>query len=140
MKKNQIIVLVMVAVGGFLLWTLFKKPATTTTIAPSTTGNPATGGCVNVPENLPKFKTAVVPGIAKEYLGVTDAQFTDAFQQRLLGFFVSLDVEPSEYSMKYFGKEAIAAYLNSPDGQLPHWNTVKGVRRCQSTNTAFRLV
>ena len=140
MKKNPIVIVLIVATGGFLIWLLLRKN-TTATPSVTTNTNATTGtGCIQVPDNFPKFNTAVTPSGAQEFLGVPDAQFTDGFQQRLLGFFVSLDVEPDGYIMKYFGKEAIAAYLNSQDGQLAHWQVVKGSRRCQSTNTTYKLI
>jgi hypothetical protein len=132
---RNIVLLVAVAIGLLLLVFLFRKPKKPDTgdtpgdpqdDAPPSTNVP----CQNVPDNLPSFQNAVTPPGAKAYLGVPDADWTPDFEARLRGFFLAVDVEPSDFTMKYFGANAIWKYLDSPEGQLPDQLVLKASKRC----------
>ena len=98
---RNIVLLVAVAIGLLLLVFLFRKPKKPDT--GDTPGDPQDDGpqsanapCQNVPDNLPSFQNAVTPPGAKAYLGVPDADWTPDFEARLRGFFLAVDVEPSD--------------------------------------------
>ncbi len=86
--------------------------------------------CQQVPDNLPKYQNAQTPPGAKSFLKVSDDDWTPDFEARLRGFFLALDVEPSDFTMKYFGADLIWQYLNSSEGQLPDLIVLKASKRC----------
>lgn len=133
----HIVIVAAVAIGLLLLVVFLFRPAKA---APGTGGENGNGPgddpppgplpCQNVPDNLPPFQNSVTPPGAKAFLGVPDANWTPDFEARLRGFFLAVDVEPSDATMKYFGAAIIWQYLNSPDGQLPDLLVLKGSKRC----------
>jgi hypothetical protein len=132
---RNIVIIVAVAIGLLLLVFLFRKPQKPD--SGDTPGDPQDDGpqsanapCQNVPDNLPPFQNAVTPPGAKAYLGIPDADWTPDFEARLRGFFLAVDVEPSDFTLKYFGAKVIWQYLNSPDGQLPDQLVLKASKRC----------
>ncbi|MBK8968620.1 MAG: hypothetical protein R3D58_07095 [Saprospiraceae bacterium] len=88
--------------------------------------------CQKVPANLPKYKTALTSPGAKDYLKVPDEEWTADFEARLRGFFVAVDVEPSDFTLKYFGADLIWKYLDSQDGQLPDLLVIQSSKRCDT--------
>ena len=92
----------------------------------------ASANCYYVPKEFPKFQPVAVPAEAKTILGVSDADWTNGFQDRLLGWFVAIDVTPAAYVLTYFGKDLVMQYLNSPVGQYPSNIVLKGSARCDS--------
>ena len=138
MKNIRDIVLIAAVVIGLLLLVVFlfrrDKAAADATQQPgqSPGGDPprVPFPCQNIPDHLPRFQTASTPSAAKTFLGVPDADWTADVEARLRGFFLALDVEPSDFTMKYFGAPLIWQYLNSPEGQLSDLLVLKGVKRC----------
>ena len=133
----HIVIIAAVAIGLLLLVVfLFRRVKA----SPGTGGENDNGSgddppvgplpCQNVPDNLPHFQNAVTPSGAKAFLGVPDAGWTPDFEARLRGFFLAVDVEPSDFTMKYFGASVIWQYLNSPEGQLPDLVVLKASKRC----------
>lgn len=138
MKLKDIILVVILVLGLLLALAYFFKPKTDTSQGIGD-GNPGdnppipTDGkmpCQEVPDNLPRFQNAVTPANAKTFLNVPDADWTPDFESRLRGFFLAVDVEPTDYSMKYFGAKLIWQYLGSQDGQLPDMVVLKASKRC----------
>jgi hypothetical protein len=135
MKSNTILYILLGVLSLGLVYLLFFKKSASKEDPPPTPVPPVnTGGvdCIPVPEGLQAATSALVPSEAQTYLGITAALYNDAFQQRLIGFFTAIDVQPTNERMKYFGKETILKYLASPMGQLPHWDVVKGSLRCKN--------
>ncbi len=139
---RNIALIVAAAIGLLLLIRLLFPPAATGDSGDGNPGgeNPAPNGsgqsagipCQNIPDNLPRYQTAATPPGAKAYLNVSDADWTQDFEARLRGFFLAVDVEPSDFTMKYFGAKLIWQYLNSPEGQLPDLLVLKASKRCGS--------
>lgn len=98
-------------------------------------GDPVDAGCFHVPREFPKFQPLSIPDAAKSILGISDADWTTVFQDRLLGWFIAIDVAPSDYVLNYYGKELIMQYLNSPVGIYPSNIVVKGSARCDLIKT-----
>ena len=138
MKNNTVLfVIIGILTLGLAYLLFFKKGSTDTPAAdnkpaPPQQVNNSGVDCIHVPEGLQGATSALVPSEAQTYLGISAAQYTEAFQQRLIGFFTAIDVQPTNERMKYFGKETILKYLASPMGQLPHWDVVKGSLRCKN--------
>ena len=133
--KNLLFVIIGILTLGLSYLLFFKKKEEATTPAPTPAPTIPVGGvnCYQVPEGLAPFSSPLVPPNAQTYLGFSDVQWTDDLQQRILGFFQSIDVQPTESRMKFFGKQAILDYLNTSTGQLPHWDVVKGALRCSTS-------
>jgi hypothetical protein len=135
MKNNTALYIVMAVLGLGMVYLLFfkkepeKVPDNPAPIQPVNTGGVM---CIPVPEGLPVATSALIPNEAQVFLGFTAVQWTDTLQQRLIGFFTAIDVQPSNERIKYFGKDTILKYLDSPMGQLPHWDVVKGSLRCKN--------
>ena len=134
---RDIVIIAAVAIGLLLLVVFLFRPAKTAPDAGNKPGDPPdadrpTGPlpCQNIPGNLPPFQNAVTPPGAKAFLGVPETDWTPEFEARLRGFFLAVDVEPSDSTMKYFGAVIIWQYLNSPDGQLPDQIVLKASKRC----------
>jgi len=134
---SHIVIVAAVAIGLLLLVVFLFRRVKASPGAGGENGNvpgddppPGPLPCQNVPDNLPHFQNAVTPSGAKAFLGVPDADWTPDFEARLRGFFLAVDVEPSDFTMKYFGAGLIRQYLNSPDGQLPDLIVLKGSKRC----------
>jgi hypothetical protein len=132
---RDIVVIAAVAIGLLLLVVYLFRPVKA--VATPDTGDDSAPGdspqpkhCHNVPENLPAFQNPVTPPGARAYLNVSDADWTPEYEARLRGFFLAVDVEPSDFTMKYFGADAIRQYLNTADGQLPDQLVLKGSKRC----------
>ncbi len=132
-----IIIIVAVVIGLLLLVVFLFRPAKTTPDAGNKPGDPPDVDppkgplpCQNIPGNLPSFQNAVTPPGAKTFLGVPEANWTPEFEARLRGFFLAVDVEPSDSTMKYFGAAIIWQYLNSSDGQLSDLLVLKASKRC----------
>ena len=133
---RDIVIIAAVAIGLLVLVVFLFRPGKA--VAKDKNNGDATGDdppvgplpCQNVPDNLPHFQNAMTPPGAKAFLGVPDADWTPDFEARLRGFFLAVDVEPSDFTMKYFGAGLIRQYLNSPDGQLPDLIVLKGSKRC----------
>ncbi len=140
MKSVRDIVIIAAIVIGLLLLIVFLfRPAKTAPDKTDSKGeppqdNPPPGPlpCQNIPANLPPYQNAVTPPGAKAYLNVPDADWTPDFEARLRGFFLAVDVEPSDATMKYFGASQIWQYLNSPEGQLPDLLVLKSSKRCDT--------
>ena len=135
MKNNTALYAVMAVLSlGIVYLLFFKKEAAKVTDNPAPIQPVNTGGvnCIPVPEGLPGATSALVPSEAQSYLGFTAIQWTETLQQRIIGFFTAIDVQPSNERTKYFGKDTILKYLDSPMGQLPHWDVVKGSLRCKN--------
>lgn len=137
MKLKDVVLIVILVVVLLLALAYFFKPKAGDETDPGNNtpgnGDPGTPGaipCQKVPGNFPPFQNAATPPGAKAFLGVTDAEWTSEFEARLRGFFLAVDVEPTEYAMKYFGSKLIWQYLNSQDGQLPDLIVLKGSKRC----------
>lgn len=86
--------------------------------------------CQTIPNNLPRYQDAATPSSAKTFLNVPDADWTPDFEARLGGFFLAVDVAPSNFTLKFFGRKLIWRYLNSPDGQLSDLLVLKGAKHC----------
>ena len=135
---RDIVVVAAVAIGLLILVVFLFRPnkasASNGKNNGDTTGDdpPPVGPlpCQNIPDNLPPFQNTVTPSGAKAFLGVPDADWTPDFESRLRGFFLAVDVEPSDFTMKYFGASVIWQYLNSPEGQLPDLVVLKASKRC----------
>lgn len=135
---RDIVVIAAVAIGLLVLVVFLFRPNNASASNGKNNGD-ATGDdpppvgplpCQNIPDNLPHFQNAVTPPGAKAFLGVPDAEWTADFEARLRGFFLAVDVEPSDFTMKYFGASVIWQYLNSPEGQLPDLVVLKASKRC----------
>lgn len=135
---RDIVIIAAVAIGLLALVVFLFRPGKAATkdknSGDATGDDPPVGPlpCQNIPGNLPPFQNAVTPSGAKAFLGVPDADWTPEFEARLRGFFMAMDVEPTEYTMKYFGSKLIWQYLNSQDGQLPDMVVLKGSKRCDT--------
>lgn len=134
---RDIVIVAAVAIGLLLLIVHLFRPGKTAADAgtnqngePDGDQPPGTLPCQSIPENLPPFQNAVTPPGAKAYLNVPDADWTPDFEARLRGFFLAVDVEPSDFTLKYFGAAIIWQYLNSPEGQLSDLLTLKASKRC----------
>jgi len=134
---RDIVIVAAVAIGLLLLIVYLFRPGKTAADAgtnqngePDGDQPPGTLPCQSIPENLPPFQNAVTPPGAKAYLNVPDADWTPDFEARLRGFFLAVDVEPSDFTLKYFGAAIIWQYLNSPEGQLSDLLTLKASKRC----------
>ncbi len=134
---RDIVIVAAVAIGLLLLIVYLFRPGKTAADAGSNQGEepegdqpPGTLPCQSIPENLPPFQNAVTPPGAKAYLNVPDADWTPDFEARLRGFFLAVDVGPSDFTLKYFGAAIIWQYLNSPEGQLSDLLTLKASKRC----------
>lgn len=134
---RDIVLIAAVAIGLLLLVVYLFRPGKAAVTPDDGTGDtpgdnpqPKLQSCHNVPENLPAYQNATTPPGAKAYLNVPDADWTPDFEARLRGFFLAVDVEPTDFTMKYFGAEAIWQYLNTADGQLPDQLVLKGSKRC----------
>ncbi|MFN0012975.1 MAG: hypothetical protein ACKVU2_00375 [Saprospiraceae bacterium] len=134
---RDIVIVAAVAIGLLLLIVYLFRPGKSAADAGSNQGEepdgdqpPGTLPCQSIPENLPPFQNAVTPPGAKAYLNVPDADWTPDFEARLRGFFLAVDVEPSDFTLKYFGAAIIWQYLNSPEGQLSDLLTLKASKRC----------
>lgn len=139
MKLKDVVLIVILVVVLLLALAYFFKPKAGDETDPGNNtpgnGDPGTPGaipCQKVPGNFPPFQNTATPPGAKAFLGVTDAEWTSEFEARLRGFFLAVDVEPTEYAMKYFGSKLIWQYLNSQDGQLPDTVVLKGSKRCDT--------
>ncbi|MEQ1744894.1 MAG: hypothetical protein ABMA02_05690 [Saprospiraceae bacterium] len=134
---RDIVIVAAVAIGLLLLIVYLFRPGKSAADAGGNKGGEPDGDqppgalpCQSIPENLPPFQNAVTPPGAKAYLNVPDADWTSDFEARLRGFFLAVDVEPSDFTMKYFGAAIIWQYLNSPEGQLSDLLTLKASKRC----------
>jgi hypothetical protein len=143
MKKETILYIILALIAAAVAYLLFfrKKDEAPTVVKPSITPiKNADGSCFEVPSQLPPFSSPLTPSDAQQYLGFTGPEFTDQLQYRILGFFAAIDVQPTNERMKFFGKKAILDYLNTPSGQLPHWDVVKASLRCQTKSNFTKLM
>lgn len=131
-----IVVVILVGIFAFLT-PVENNPDQSNRQRTGGTQNPGSGNgnipCQKIQSNLPTYPpSASTPPGAKNYLNVLDEEWTPDFEARLRGFFVAVDVEPSDFTMKYFGGDLIWQYLNSQDGQLPDLLVVQGSKRCDT--------
>jgi hypothetical protein len=141
--KNNIILygaIALLLIGVVYMYFQKEKPAAPA-VDPVKPQVPTVGGaCFDVPSTFPTFSSALVPGQAKEFLGFTGVQLDYNMEQRVLGFFSAIDVQPTDERMKYFGKDAILNYLQTPSGQLPHWDVVRGSLRCNTQKNFIKFI
>lgn len=134
---RDIVIIAAIAIGLLLLLVfLFRSNKTASPQGGNNGGTPGDDPpsgplpCQNIPGNLPPFQNAVTPSGAQAFLNVPEVDWTPEFEARLRGFFLAVDVEPSDSTMKYFGAAIIWQYLNSSDGQLPDQLVLKASKRC----------
>jgi hypothetical protein len=134
MNKNILLGIIGVLTLGLAYLLFVRRSGTSTSNA--IVANPAqtVGGlqCLTVPTTFQAYNGESMNSGMKAFLGVSDADWTPAFQQRVLGFWKAVNAQPTDARAAYFGKEAILAYLASDSGKLPASDVMQGGYRCQS--------